>query len=57
MELLGNAFKGNRVSKFSRVFNIMNVFDVVFVVVILHGGAYFVLSCFSSYIIFSTVDR
>ena len=57
MELLGNAFKGNRVSKFSRVFNIMNVFDVVFVVVILHGGGYFVLSCFSSYIIFSKFDR
>ena len=56
MELLGNAFKGNRVSKFSRVFSRMNVFDVVFVVVILHGGgtSVFLVSILSLY---STVDR
>ena len=57
MELLGNAFKGNRVSIFSRVFIRMNVFDVVCVVVIHHGGSHSVLSCLSSFIIFSAVDR
>ena len=57
MELLGNAFKGNRVSIFSRVFIRMNVFDVVCVVVIHHGGSPSVLSCLSSFIIFSAVDR